>query len=347
MWSREKQEKQKEYFREQRTNKTGNFTEFVVRTYYCIYKACSINNTNYCLASEVTPYKIKNIIYEDIYGGQPDHDYNNVINNCFTHLEQLQYIHHDNSKSREYIFIDKPLDFLLEGEHEYYLKKYNIQNKISLDKENMISMKKSIDKMPMEISSIDCEKCHNGKYALRIGKYGYFYGCSNYPTCKDTKSISDFIYTYLVTNGINIYEIKTNCWSCGNEISLISYFPEFDFISSKTPFPEYDDWYVVKLGAIPSIDKQIIEKYPNVDIRFSKLAGFSYPVNICPHCNNIQGARLALSSMHDYLQKELENKNIEKYVIEKMKINNKSTLKEDLKEIVSNLETPHQTIGIF
>ncbi len=347
MWSKEKQEKQKEYFREQRTNKTGNFTEFVVRTYYCIYKTCAINNTNYCLVSEVTPYKIKNIIYEGIYGGQPDHDYNNVINNCFTHLENMQYIHYDNSKSREFIFIDKPLDFLLEGEHGYYLKKYNIKNEISLDKENTITMRKAIDKMPLETTSIDCDKCHSGKYALRVGKYGYFYGCSNYPDCKNTKNISDFIYTYLVTNGIKIYEMKTNCWSCGKEISLISYFPEFDFISSNTPFPAYDDWYTVKLGAIPSIDKQIMEKYSNIDTRFSKLAGFSYPVNICPHCNNIQGGKLALSSMHDYLQKELENKNIEKFVIEKMKIYNNSALKEDLKEMVSDLETLHQTIGIF
>lgn len=37
-WSEEKIRSQKKYFKEQRLNPTGNFTEFVVRTFYYIYK---------------------------------------------------------------------------------------------------------------------------------------------------------------------------------------------------------------------------------------------------------------------------------------------------------------------
>ena len=43
-WDKEKIDYQKNYFKNERTEKKGKFTEFVVRTYYCIYKACSLNN---------------------------------------------------------------------------------------------------------------------------------------------------------------------------------------------------------------------------------------------------------------------------------------------------------------
>ena len=62
MWSKEKAQHQREYFSQQRRNPTGNFTEFVVRTYYCIDKACRAHKSNCCFADEVNNNKIKNII---------------------------------------------------------------------------------------------------------------------------------------------------------------------------------------------------------------------------------------------------------------------------------------------
>ena len=40
----------------------------------------------------------------------------------------------------------------------------------------------------MEVSSGDCPFC-DGYLILRHGKYGEFYGCSNYPRCKFTKKV--------------------------------------------------------------------------------------------------------------------------------------------------------------
>ena len=35
-----------------------------------------------------------------------------------------------------------------------------------------------------------CPLCHNGKMGLRLGKFGAFIGCSNYPDCKSTRPLS-------------------------------------------------------------------------------------------------------------------------------------------------------------
>ena len=86
MWPEAKIQSQKEYFAAQRKQPTGNFTEYVVRTYYCIYKACSKHQRNSCPAKEVSNYRIKNVVYEGFYNNKPDHDYQNVIDNCKKHL---------------------------------------------------------------------------------------------------------------------------------------------------------------------------------------------------------------------------------------------------------------------
>ena len=35
----------------------------------------------------------------------------------------------------------------------------------------------------------ECPKCKNGKLTKRSGRFGDFYGCSNYPKCKHTEKI--------------------------------------------------------------------------------------------------------------------------------------------------------------
>lgn len=47
------------------------------------------------------------------------------------------------------------------------------------------------------IDFLKCKKC-DGKYKLMNGKFGLFYGCSNYPECKSTNSIADFTYDILL-----------------------------------------------------------------------------------------------------------------------------------------------------
>ena len=70
----------------------GKFTEFVVRAYYCIYKACANNDGKCCFANDVSARKIKGIIYEGFYDGVPDHDNKEVFDDCIYHLKSMNYI---------------------------------------------------------------------------------------------------------------------------------------------------------------------------------------------------------------------------------------------------------------
>ena len=246
MWKKEKIEKQKDYFKRQRVDKTGYFTEFVVRTFYCIYKACDYNKVNYCLRKDVTPIKIRYNIYEGIYDGIPDHDYYNIINDCFHHLCEMGYIQYETICSQEIIVIKKQLDFLLKNEHKFYLKKYDIQNDIYL--ENTEIKLENIQHKVSYKTDIKCVDCKKGFYVLRKGPYHSFYGCSHFPKCKSTKNIADFISIYLEKNGLNLYEKRINCWKCGKQISVFSYFLDLDFKLNKVPIDKAVYLDTVRLG---------------------------------------------------------------------------------------------------
>ena len=43
-----------------------------------------------------------------------------------------------------------------------------------------------------------CPKCGN-PVIKKVGKYGYFYGCSNYPSCKFTASFSEYPNGFSIT----------------------------------------------------------------------------------------------------------------------------------------------------
>ncbi|WP_242833555.1 hypothetical protein [Desulfosporosinus youngiae] len=92
-------------------------------------KSSSKHQSNACPAREVSNYRIRNIVYEGFYNSQPDHDYQNVIENCKKHLIEMKYIPLAQQGQDDYIFVDKPLDFLLPGEHEAYLKKFGIEER--------------------------------------------------------------------------------------------------------------------------------------------------------------------------------------------------------------------------
>lgn len=128
-WNDEKIERQRNYLANERIERRGNFTEFVVRTYYCIYKACSLNDGACCLASDVSAYKIKFIIYDGIYH-TPDHDNKSVIDDCVKKLKLMYYIKFKKENEKWMIYINKPLDFLLPNEHEQYLERFQINNSV-------------------------------------------------------------------------------------------------------------------------------------------------------------------------------------------------------------------------
>lgn len=74
------------YFKEQRCNPTGKFTEMMVRTYFLIYKACSDSDTNSCYDSQVGDRKICLDVYEGFYDDKPF----NKVPNKFTYYTPIK-----------------------------------------------------------------------------------------------------------------------------------------------------------------------------------------------------------------------------------------------------------------
>lgn len=71
-----------------------------------------------------------------------------------------------------------------EMEH-YYNKLSELKNTAAIGKEEHIY---NIARMQAQIQQGICPRC-GGKLVLRTGRNGQFYGCSNYPKCKFTKSL--------------------------------------------------------------------------------------------------------------------------------------------------------------
>lgn len=129
-WNEDKIESKKEYFSIERTEKKGKFTEFTVRTYYCIAKLCSDNDGISCEPRFFHPRIISKIVYEGFYD-EPDHDHVNVINDCKDTLKKMNYIKFKKEHNNWVVYLNKPLDFLLPGEHEAYLEKFGIKSKLN------------------------------------------------------------------------------------------------------------------------------------------------------------------------------------------------------------------------
>ncbi len=362
MWPEQKIQNQKEYFAAQRKRPTGNLTEYVVRTYYCIYKGCSIYKSDSCPAREVSNYKIKNIVYEGFYNNRPDHDYNSVINDCKNYLMNMGYIHLEQRDGDEFIFIDKPLDFLNPGEHETYLKKYNIQetfeaqNQFDVDihpvhNENALSALlyhmadpehfpdpyEEIQAPDTDSSSfLSCDIC-DGHYVIRHGKNGSFFGCSNYPRCKSTKTIADQTYSWFAQHGLNIYEVEVPCWKCGKSIQLRSYFPQIDLSKDQPELARKLDLSIIRLGTINTLDQYLSAKHKDIYMGYSKQFNGEYMANHCPHCQSLQGTNRAVESMYKLLIDALKGYALPACIAETLTVTETSLSKREWKDVITKV----------
>ncbi len=118
-------ESKKDFFRQQRIHPTGSYTEYVVRTFYQIYKACRESFGTHCSVDSLDLRSLCFAVYADIYD-EPDHDWELVMTNCIGDLERLGYLSRERIQGSDVVAFKRPLDFLLEGEHEHYLQRYGI-----------------------------------------------------------------------------------------------------------------------------------------------------------------------------------------------------------------------------
>lgn len=355
MWDRDKIAYKRDYFKAQRRNATGNFTEFVVRTYYFIYKLCSDYNSDFCYAYKLRNRDVAEAVYDGIYD-KPDHDYQNVINSCKDTMAKMGYIHFDTLASKDIIVIDRTLDFLRPGEHEAYLTRFAVRGTVPFGKsastetaayrskpeeqplsdvlDGVLYPEKYPEPVPKkpEKKSIDtgvaCELC-DGHYIMRSGKYGLFFGCSGFPKCRSTKSVADFTYELLVEFGINIYEIRRSCWKCKKVVPIRSYFPKIDLMKAEKALEEIKNLERIRLSVLGSLDTRLSQKYATICVRESERAGFAYMANTCPHCGGLQGSQLALSEMYERLLQMNESLTESNCVIETIAVNEKTLPKQE------------------
>lgn len=64
-------------------------------------------------------------------------------------------------------------------------------------KEHVKSVKQNIVEKQIRAENLICPRC-NSELKLRSGKFGKFYGCSNYPRCRFTMPYQDIIYNKIL-----------------------------------------------------------------------------------------------------------------------------------------------------
>lgn len=149
--------------------------------------------------------------------------------------------------------------------------------------------------IPAEETDIICEKC-GSKMIIKVGRYGKFAACPNYPKCKNTKPLGkDGKVKEESTKEPIIADFK--CEKCGSDMVLkngrygsfyaCSRFPECNFTKQKVKelgveCPLCHSKIVVKHGKNKTVFYSC-EKYPEC-----KFSSWDMPVNEkCPECGSI------------------------------------------------------------
>lgn len=272
-WSKEKVNNQKTYFSKQRKEPTGNFTEFVVRTYYFLYKMCS-ETENKMVRSNVTYRKeLIDFVYRGIYN-EPDHMAQSVIDDCITNLKEMAYIGFKKVSDKWMIYIKSNLDFLLLGEHEKYLETLNITNDF------------------MTESDLPCVDKTENNNNLKIYRYKKkCYKCGN----------ETDILTY-ITYSDNLSESMVYPWDKSRAL-------KGQDILAHLSDPSIEYYGINVIGDIESFDKKMLALYPEqIAIRYSNITKTKYPMNICSHCGAIQGRYYVYRDINTYItqMKQLE-----------------------------------------
>jgi len=104
-------------------------------------------------------------------------------------------------------------------------------------KETLEKAEKEIEKVEIKdrVSDVICEKC-GANMVYKMGRFGTFLACPNYPECKNTKSIVETVDVPCPKCGHHL--IKRRSKKGGRVFYGCEKYPECDFISFELPAPE-------------------------------------------------------------------------------------------------------------
>jgi DNA topoisomerase-1 len=120
------------------------------------------------------------------------------------------------------------------------------KNTKPLGKEPAATAEKPGDEKPVVLADFKCDKC-GGDMVLRSGRYGSFYACANFPTCKNTRPWAK--------------EINVPCPKCGSKIMMKSVKSKTVFYScEKYPDCDFSSWDLPTNESCPTCGGMLFRK---------------------------------------------------------------------------------------
>ena len=159
---------------------------------------------------------------------------------------------------------------------------------------------------------IKCKQC-DGFYKLRDGRFGVFAGCSNYPRCKSTLKLYEFVQAFLQAYGLNIYRWERVCWKCGKSTPVYSYFLDYELEAVDEFLGSYGP---IGLGDLHYIDQLLAKEIETIQLRYSKTTQSQYMANT-----------------HEIIEELWHTRAMDKYLYKTILVEDSTPLLSDLKRI--------------
>lgn len=173
---------------------------------------------------------------------------------------------------------------------------------------------------------MNCLKCGNGNMIIKLGPFGLFGACDNYPKCNNTKNLEDILFEILKKDGITIYSWKHECWKCHKKTKVYTYFINKQI---KDYMHSYAELGNLGLGSINSIDRYLMNNYKTINNNYSKTRNCYCVSNNCSHCNALIGNNFIVDDPHDIFD-DWVNSNLDKYIAEKIPLEKINMSKDEL-----------------
>jgi len=177
-----------------------------------------------------------------------------------------------------------------------------------------------------------CPKCQKGNIIVRLGQYGLFAACTEFPKCKHTDKLENFILDILKKEGINIYSWDHECWKCHKTTKVYTYFINKQL---KPYMEEYTELDNLGIGTIKKIDDYLMKKYQAINNNYSNTTKHYAASNNCSHCNALIGNYFITEDPHEIFNEWL-TADLAKYIVDKIPISVLNLTTEDFKNLKDN-----------
>ncbi len=161
---------------------------------------------------------------------------------------------------------------------------------------------------------------------IKLGQYGLFAACDNFPNCRNTIRLNKFLYEVLKKDGINIYGWEYKCWKCGKNTKVYTYLINKQL---KSYMGEHTELGSLGLDTLPPVDQYLKKNYKTINKNFSKTLNTYCTSNNCAHCNALIGNHFIVEDPHDIFDDWMEG-NLDKYLVENIPFDKFNIKEEEL-----------------